>query len=98
MPDMIGPFSKADSHVLSVRFWLIEEAKIDSGRMFRVDGEVYTGPSPCCSQGIRCPRPYPHLIHTQPTPTMERWLVDKKRLFCFFHGYPDGVCRIVARE
>src|SRR4029077_5082520 len=53
MPDMIGLFSKTDSDVLPVRFRLIEEAKIDSRRVFRVDSEVDTGPSPCRSQGIR---------------------------------------------
>src|SRR5258707_1757099 len=90
---MIGLFSETDSDVLPVRFRLIKEAKIDSGRIFRVDGEVDTCPSPCCSQGIRCPRPYPHLIHTQPTATMERWLGDKKRLVCLFHGYPDRLSR-----
>src|SRR5258708_39077716 len=24
---------------------------------------------------------------------MERWLVDKKRLVCLFHGYPDRLSR-----
>src|SRR5215813_7197051 len=68
MPDMVGSLRHADPDRFMVRIRMLKQAKINAGRVFRIESKVNPFAGQSCTQGVRSTGPYSHLVHTELNP------------------------------